>query len=131
MTDGDSLRLNGTRIRLWGIDAPELQQTCQRGNTPWPCGREATATLSTYIADQADQTVSCYERDVDRYGRIVAECFVGGINLNEWLVQHGWALAYRNYSTKFIPAEKEAQSARLVLWQGSFTEPWEWRRSQR
>lgn len=126
--DGDSLQLNGTKIRLWGVDAPELHQTCSQDRQSWPCGQAAKAALTQHLAGRA---VSCRAVDTDRYGRAVAECFVGKVNLNDWLVANGWALAYRRYSEKFVPAETQAKTAGLGLWQGEFTAPWSWRRQQR
>lgn len=126
--DGDSLQLNGTRIRLWGVDAPELHQTCLQDSQSWPCGQAAKAALTQLLAGQS---VSCRAVNTDRYGRTVAECFVGKVNLNGWLVANGWALAYRRYSEKFVPAETQAKIAGLGLWQGEFTAPWSWRRQQR
>ena len=39
--DGDSLSVGGTSVRLFGIDAPESRQTCDRDGTDWGCGEEA------------------------------------------------------------------------------------------
>ena len=128
VTDGDSLRIGNTKIRLWGVDAPELRQTCTRNAVFWPCGTVAKEALTDRIKNQS---LSCREEDVDRYGRTVAECFVGDESLNAWLVGNGWALAYRRYSTKFVSAENKAKGQRLGLWQGEFVEPWDWRRQQR
>lgn len=128
VTDGDSLRINDGKIRLWGIDAPELQQFCQQSSATWPCGIEAKKALTDRIGQQS---VFCRQEDVDRYGRSVAECYVGDVSLNEWLVEEGWALAYRRYSTKFIPAENQAKFQQAGMWRGEFIEPWEWRRQRR
>ena len=128
VTDGDSLRINGQKIRLWAIDAPELKQTCQFSSASWPCGTDALNALINRIDKQP---VSCRQEDIDRYGRIVAECFAGNTNLNEWLVAHGWALAYRQYSTKFVEAENKARLQQAGMWRGEFTKPWDWRRQQR
>ena len=79
IVDGDSLVINGVNIRLHGIDAPERNQTCGFEPNQWDCGRQSTRALSEMI-DRAP--VTCHERDVDRYGRIVAVCSVGGVLLN-------------------------------------------------
>jgi len=126
--DGDTLHIGSAKIRLWGIDAPESQQTCDRSGKSWPCGVAAKNALSERIAGKQ---VSCREEATDRYDRIVAECFVEGQNLNDWLVANGWALAYRRYSSKFVATENIAKTEEAGLWQGSFTEPWEWRRQNR
>lgn len=73
----------------------------------------------------------CEERDVDRYGRIVAVCSTGGIDLNGWLVANGLAVAYRQYSQDYVPAEDAARAAGVGIWADSFDMPWDWHRGQR
>lgn len=73
------------------------------------------------------RTVTCDERDVDRYGRIAGRCLLGGLDINEWLVAQGFALAYRRYSQDYVAAEDEARSAGRGMWVGTFEPPWEWR----
>lgn len=93
--DGDTLELHGQRIRLHGIDAPESRQTCRRNDETWRCGQQAALALADHIARR---TVSCEQRDVDRYKRIVAICRLGKEDINAWMVRSGWAMAYRQYS---------------------------------
>ena len=95
ITDGDTIRIGGTRIRLHGIDAPEAKQTCTADGKKWRCGWEATNALANVVGKH---WVTCSKRDVDRYGRVVALCRAGPINLNAWMVGNGWAVAYRRYS---------------------------------
>jgi endonuclease YncB( thermonuclease family) len=123
--DGDTIEIHGQRIRLHGIDAPESRQTCldADGHT-WRCGQRAALALQDLIGRR---TVRCDERDVDRYGRIVGRCVVGDIDINEWLVSHGLALAYRHYSMDYVAAEDAAHAARRGMWAGNFEPPWEWR----
>lgn len=77
------------------------------------------------------RVVSCRVRDVDRYDRKVAVCFLSGEDLNSWLVSEGWAVAYREYSTDYVSEEDSARRARRNIWTGSFVMPWDWRRGQR
>ena len=91
VTDGDTVRLAGERVRLHGIDAPESKQTCVAGGRRWRCGSEATRALARRIGGRP---IACEERDRDRYGRIVAVCRVRGEDLNRWMMRQGWALAY-------------------------------------
>ena len=128
VVDGDSLALAGERIRLHGIDAPESAQTCHAGGSRWRCGERATRGLRERIGGR---TVTCEERDVDRYGRIVAVCRAGGEDLNAWMVERGLALAYRRYSRAYVGEEAAARSARRGLWRGDFVAPWDWRRGER
>jgi endonuclease YncB( thermonuclease family) len=127
--DGDTLTLNSIRIRLHGIDAPETNQSCNRGNnTSWRCGTASTKTLKELIENFE---VTCVKRDVDRYGRIVAVCSANGINLNARMVSLGMAVAYRKYSKDYVGQEASANAARRGMWSGEFVMPWDWRRGKR
>ena len=126
--DGDTIEIHGVRIRLFGIDAPEGRQVCQDSEgRDYRCGQRAALALSNKIGRH---TVSCVERDVDRYHRVVAVCSVSGSDVNAWMVRRGWAIAYRYYSEDYVPQEEEAESARAGIWAGSFTRPYEWRHAQ-
>lgn len=126
--DGDTIEVHGQRIRLHGIDAPEGAQLCQVKDKSWLCGQQASLALNAKIAGR---TVSCKQKDVDRYRRIVAVCFAGGDDLNAWMVAEGWALAYRRYSTEYVRQESNASAANLGIWRGDFVAPWDWRRGKR
>jgi len=123
--DGDTLEIRGTRIRLHGIDAPESAQLCHQNGTPWRCGQQAALQLSEFIGRT---TISCEHRNTDRYGRIVATCFLGSQDLNRWMVSEGWALAYRQYSADYIIDEAAAKAAGQGVWTSQFEAPWLWRR---
>lgn len=124
--DGDTIEIHGKRIRLHGIDAPESSQTCLDGaGQKWRCGQQAALALQDFLGHR---TVTCEERDVDRYGRVVGRCLLGDVDINGWLVTQGLALAYRRYSRDYIAAETAARSAGRGMWAGTFEPPWEWRR---
>ena len=92
---------------------------------------EAASALAFKIARG---WVTCQGEDRDRYGRVIAVCYAGGVGgpeLNAWLVSEGWALAYRRYSTDYVAEEQAAREARRGLWRGEFVPPWEWRRMKR
>jgi len=126
--DGDTLELDGARVRLHGIDAPEARQTCTRDGVEWLCGQEASKALREYLREEP--VLTCERVDTDRYGRIVAKCFTNdGIDIGKWMVSNGWALAYRRYSTQYVSAETEAKGKGYGLWSGTFIQPWEWRRN--
>lgn len=126
--DGDSLEIGGTRIRLFGIDAPERVQSCREGGELWICGGLARVRLEERISGRA---VVCEEKDRDRYGRIVAVCRAGGEDLNAWMVSGGWAMAYRRYSEAYVDEEARAKSSRQGIWRGDFVPPWDWRKGKR
>lgn len=119
--DGDTIEIHGTRIRLNGIDAPESGQFCHdsRGGV-WRCGQQAAFALSDRIGQS---TVGCVRTDIGRYGRVVADCFKGPENLNRWMVQEGWAVAYRQYSTAYVAAEESARAQTRGVWTGPFDMP--------
>ena len=124
--DGDTIDIAGRRIRLAGIDAPESDQTCtDAGNRLWGCGRVATHELITYVAGRP---LTCHPSGLDRYRRVLAVCALpDGSDINAWMVQHGWALAYTDYSDAYRPEEAQAQAAARGIWGGSFIPPWDWR----
>ncbi len=126
--DGDTLDVHGVKTRLWGIDAPEGKQSCQRDGVAWLCGQEAARALRDLVEGKA---VACRTVDRDRYKRSVAMCTADGVEVNAWLVREGWALDYRRYSKgEYASAEKEAREAKRGLWAGTFMAPWEWRRKR-
>lgn len=127
--DGDTIDLHGTRIRLWGIDAPESGQRCTSAEGgDWRCGKEAGFALADRIGRAP---VACEVKDTDRYGRKVALCRdAKGADLNGWMVREGWAVSYRAYSRAYVGAEDEARSARRGIWTGRFQMPWDWRKAR-
>ncbi len=125
--DGDTLEMHGQRIRLFGMDAPEGRQTCTTATgKAWRCGTAAARALDGLTAGK---TVICEQRDIDRYGRIVAVCRVAGKDLGEALVAQGLAVAYRAYSRDYVGAEEQARAAGLGVWSGDFQNPAEWRKN--
>nr|CCD32219.1 Nuclease (SNase domain protein) [Methylocystis sp. SC2] len=129
VVDGDTIEIHGQRIRLHGIDAPEKGQPCfDNTGKPYRCGQQAAMTLDDFIGASP---VQCRERDVDRYGRVVADCSVRGEDIELWLVRNGHAMAYRKYSSAYIAAEQEAKNAKRGIWAGQFQPPWEWRKDRR
>lgn len=124
--DGDTLEIHGTRIRLWGVDAPESSQLCRgEDSLQYRCGAQAANDLDAFIARRP---VSCLPISLDRYGRTVATCYVGGVDLGDWLVRSGLALDWPEYSKrKYDGTQREAEEAGRGIWQGSYVEPWLYR----
>ncbi len=127
--DGDTIEIRDQRIRLFGIDAPESGQTCmnEKGAT-YRCGQRAAQALDYRISDSV---VTCEPKDKDRYGRVVAVCRAYGEDLSAWMAGLGWALAYREYSVQYVPAEELARRRKAGMWSGRFDPPWEWRAERR
>ena len=125
ITDGDSIKINGDKIRFSGIDTPELKQTCIKNYVKILCGLNAKRILVDKIGNNK---VTCVKEGKDRYKRILAECFVNNESLSSYLVRSGYAFAYRKYSKKFISDEEFAKSNKLGLWSMEFDYPWDWRK---
>jgi endonuclease YncB( thermonuclease family) len=125
--DGDTLDLTGQRVRLLGIDAPEAAQTCTRGagsGVAWPCGAEASALLRELLAGR---TVSCTQQGTDVYGRALAHCSAGRIDLGASLVSAGLAVVLDNGKDIYGEREAVAQAQAAGLWSGPFQTPSDYR----
>ena len=126
ITDGDTIKINGEKIRFSGIDTPELNQTCVKEGIKNSCGLTAKQILIDKIIDNK---VKCIKEGKDRYKRILAECFVNNESLSRYLVRSGYAFAYRKYSKKFIIDEDYARANKLGMWSMEFEYPWDFRRN--
>lgn len=124
ISDGDSFHLGEERIRLLGIDAPELAQTCKtRRGGDWPCGRVARDRLSALIRSG---TLACDAEGRDKYRRILATCRVDGRDIAKAMVADGLAVSSDSYWLE----QQTAKAKRLGLWQGDFQQPRAWRDRQ-
>ncbi len=129
--DGDTFDIGEIRVRLFGVDAPEADQSCGTGagaGSVWACGAWVTQEVTLRFANRA---ADCTVVDTDRYGRSVARCTVDGRDIGEQLVSEGLATAYRQYSLDYVTAEKSAQIARRGIWRGEVEDPASWRRRAR
>lgn len=130
MIDGDTLAIGAVRVRLEGIDAPELEQTCGRGSAArwllgsWKCGKASADYLTRQVAGR---TVRCESRGTDAYGRMLAVCSVDGLELNADLVRQGLAWAFVKYSQRYVEIEAEARAAKRGVWQAEAKPAWVWR----
>lgn len=129
IVDGNTLRLGEREVRLYGVDAPEAEQTCRQHGTAYPCGSIAAARLHT-LAGGAP--VRCEPEGRDPAGRTVAVCYNGhGQDMGEALVLMGWAVARPEAVARYREAEAAAKRSASGLWGGRFVEPWRWRRGER
>ena len=123
--DGDTIHLNKEKIRFSGIDTPEIKQVCNKNGEIIECGIEAKELLMNKISNHK---VKCLKEGVDRYKRILAECFVNNQSLSKYLVREGYAFAYRKYSSKFIEDENYAIKNKNGMWGMTFEYPWDYRK---
>jgi endonuclease YncB( thermonuclease family) len=136
--DGDTIRINKKKIRLYGIDAPELKQTCgwlSRGR-----GEESKWILEQILKNEI---ITCFYKQKDKYGRIIGICYVGELDhipilmlspqfeINGVMVNMGLAIAYKRYSNRYIKLEDDAKKNKRGVWKGKFEKPEEWRKKNK
>lgn len=122
LSDGDSLYLNRQKVRLIGIDAPELHQLCEKDGTSYPCGEMSKQHLETLINDNE---ISCTYTKTDKFDRLLGRCHAGQTDLNRQMVKDGWAVSYYDYKQE----EAKARRQKFGIWAGSFEWPHTWRRA--
>ena len=132
--DGDSLEINDNKIRLFGIDAPEIKQVCKKPyliisflsfQKKYECGLLAANKLKKLINNNK---IKCISERKDQYNRYLSICYLKNKDINSWLVKNGYAIAYRRYSKKYVLEEQHAEKNKLGIWQGTFQTPEEWRK---
>ena len=126
--DGDTFAIGQENIRLFGIDAPEAKQICQKQGQNFGCGIVASRVLSQLIGSALPV---CVRKSIDRYGRTVAVCTVNGKDLSREMIAGGWAVAFTRYSHEYVTEEAAARAAGLGIWKGSFEHPEVWRAQHR
>tara|TARA_B110000196_G_scaffold132769_1_gene114973 strand:- start:162 stop:701 length:540 start_codon:yes stop_codon:yes gene_type:complete len=136
--DGDTIRINKKKIRLYGIDAPELKQTC--GWLSRGCGEESKWILEQILKNEI---ITCFYKQKDKYGRIIGICYVGELDhipilmlspqfeINGVMVNMGLAIAYKRYSNRYIKLEDDAKKNKRGVWKGKFEKPEEWRKKNK
>ena len=137
IVDGDTVHIKEYKIRLEGIDAPEIKQKCKKEKLKissiigftfykdYNCGEVSKENLEAKV-DRS--IIKCISSSKDRYERYLAKCFKNKINLNRWMVRNGHAVAYRRYSKEYVIDEEFAKENKLGLWRGKFLHPEKWRK---
>ena len=133
--DGDTIKINGEKIRFSGIDAPESyykgkEQICMKEEEKIACGKLSKIFLIKKINNQ--KIICRIEAKTDRYNRKLGECFVNNQSLSRILVKNGYAFDYPRYSKKKFSKEQEyAKNNSLGLWNMKFEFPWDFRKKNR
>lgn len=129
--DGDTLQIDGQTIQLYGIDAPELGQYCERGGDVWACGLEAALFLQKTVTFEGPpmQCSPWGEEPAPRTGGqlVVGVCQIGPKQVGLTMVRNGYAVALPESFPDYKEAEDQAREAKLGMWQSDFVPPWEWR----
>ena len=135
ISDGDTIKVNGEKIRFGGIDAPESyfngkKQTCKFNEKNIFCGDISKNKLIEKIGDNS---VDCVlEKNKDKYKRSIGECFVNGESLSVYMVRNGFAFDWPRYSfDKFSEDQEFAKKNNLGIWAMKFEYPWVWRANNR
>lgn len=127
VVDSDTVALAGERVRLRGIDAPELDQSCTGGDgQQYACGRLSAEHLAALVGTGP---IACEGHERDRFGRFLAVCSVRGgdsATLNARMVRDGWAVSFGDYGAE----ERRARGGAQGMWAWSFEQPADWRRQR-
>lgn len=129
--DGDTIEIGGERIRFNGVDAPESRQPClDAAGREYRCGKASAAALDRFLSQSRPTRCEFVERD--RYKRFVGNCYrADGRSVSEWLVRTGNALDWPRYSRgAYSAAQAAAKASRIGVWQGTFENPWDWRKNR-
>ena len=125
--DGDTIKILNIKIRLHGIDSPEIKQNCKgSAGILWRCGLDAKQALIDLVYSQI---VTCIGSKRDRYKRLIAKCYIDNVDIASLLVLKGFAVAYIRYSKDYIFEENHAREKKLGIWKGHFSRPSVWRRN--
>jgi endonuclease YncB( thermonuclease family) len=122
--DGDTIDVAGVRVRLYGVDAPERDQTCASPTGRWACGAVATAALRSLVKGRG---VQCRAELTDAYQRTVATCWVSGQDIGAYMVRSGNAWAFRRYALGYVAEEQAARAARIGVWVSPTCPAWDYR----
>jgi endonuclease YncB( thermonuclease family) len=122
--EGDTIEINGQRIKLFGIDAPETAQTCRYAGEVYHCGKQSALTLGHFIGSRS---VTCDAQSWS-YEQTAADCTAGDDDLGRLMVLQGQAFADRPRTLDYATYEVDARTTGRGIWRGEFVMPWAWRK---
>lgn len=129
VVDGNTIIIAGEGVRLYGIDAPELAQTCSKADgSVWACGKESMYALLRFLENH---WVTCKEGRRDGSGFRSMVCFAGPYDIGAKMVHDGWALALDQERADYLLYQHNAMTGKRGIWSGGFMKPWEWRQAMR
>jgi endonuclease YncB( thermonuclease family) len=127
VVDGDTFHMNGQKIRIWGIDAVELHQTCLKSGQSYECGKSARLYLQSVIGKNVP--FCTLKSKSSKETRTVASCQINGEDLGREMVKSGWALDYKHFSKgEYSAEERDARENKRGIWSGEFQSPYVWRK---
>ncbi|MEM7171126.1 MAG: thermonuclease family protein [Pseudomonadota bacterium] len=135
--DGETLSLDGSVYRLYGVDAPEMDQYCIFRNRLFPCGQIAKDALTDMISESqircraVRDLYTVQSEQVDNDEAVVARCTANGYDLSKGMADTGWAMAHPKTGQRYRAIQLNAREAERGLWRGDFVMPWEWRQGRR
>jgi endonuclease YncB( thermonuclease family) len=125
---GDALLMSGRLIKIYGVAAPELSQTCADSTgRGYQCGKQSVAWLSGWLNDYE---VKCHILSEDSKGVLTGVCMLGSYDIGAALINAGWAVADIRQSKIYVPYQNQAMNEHRGLWQGDFYMPWDWQKIQ-
>ncbi len=128
VVSGDTLTLNGRVVKLFGVAAPDISQTCaDASGRGYKCGYQAISWLSGWLGDNE---ITCHIISEDDRGVLNAVCLLGAYDIGAALVNSGWAVADTRQTNAYIPYQNQALSNKRGLWEGEFYMPWDWEKIQ-
>lgn len=135
IVDGDTIWLGIHQIRLHGIDALEPKQDCLKGGQRFPCN-EATVNFLESLIERSklrcEVHIGKLRKPLLRYGRYIATCYSGDTEINQAMVESGWALAaHTKNGDRYRDAEQAARELKLGIHELQFEPPWEYRKGSR
>ena len=127
--DASHLEIAGRRFKLYGIDAPDIDETCNDAQgKEYPCGVDARQALADLVKGGS---VSCLPRGPNENDETLGVCSIGTSDLAQAMIDAGWAIADRTRTLYYEKAEEEARVKKQGLWQGQFIPPGDWRVGER